>query len=206
MLPEFFVYPIHFESKAFLTICIFASGQAFLHHRKVMACFYECYKGLRAIGMARHVFTTLLVANMGLLHSFTKRAMVMMLIILVMLAMMAPFVVAMMVPFVVAMMVPMMVPFVVAMMVPFVLAVMVPLVVAMMVEHGGALVVACVIARLAGLVACVHLLQCRAFFFSQLRGAIWVCVEHFVHPIHFELGAHITFCSLTRRAAFFDGR
>jgi hypothetical protein len=52
MLAEFLVQPIHFECCALLTVCIFAGGHAFLHHRKVFACFDKSCQWLWTFGMA----------------------------------------------------------------------------------------------------------------------------------------------------------
>jgi hypothetical protein len=92
----------------------------------------------------------------------------------------------------------------VAVVVPSVLAMVVPSVVMESMGHRRTAVVAFVVARHARLVACVHLLQCRTFFRSLCRGALWICGEHLVQHVNLELGASLTLCTLACRAAFFD--
>jgi len=83
ILHELTVYPVLFESSALVAICILASAHTLLHHRKVITCFCERCQRLRALGMARHIFAAFLVASMGFEHFFSKFAMVMMLVVVV---------------------------------------------------------------------------------------------------------------------------
>jgi hypothetical protein len=135
------------------------------------------------------------MASMGLLHTFTKLAAVVMLVALIWLAMMVMMMIVPSMSLMVAICGRLVV-------VPSVVAVVVPSVV---MQQRRTVAVAFVVARLARLVACVHLLHFRAFFRSLFRGAFWICIEHLLQYVNLELGASLTFCTLASRAAFFDG-